>query len=71
MVRHGDLVATVDLCLQLLHHTSHSRKETLLLLTFVLQHGDYIFAFQQNFVHCVLKLILEILLTKSDIDSCI
>lgn len=53
MVRHGDLVATVDLCLQLLHHTSHSRKETLLLLTFVLQHGDYIFAFQQIFLSIV------------------
>lgn len=40
--RHGDLVATVDLCLHLLHHTSHTRKETLLLVTLVLQHGDYI-----------------------------
>ncbi|KAK3852544.1 hypothetical protein Pcinc_040879 [Petrolisthes cinctipes] len=37
--RYGDLVATVDLCLHLLHHTTHTRKETLLLLTLILKHG--------------------------------
>ncbi|KAK4291087.1 hypothetical protein Pmani_036068 [Petrolisthes manimaculis] len=37
--KYGDLVATVDLCLHLLHHTTHTRKETLLLLTLILQYG--------------------------------